>query len=290
MVSLPASWVKERKLSKGDVVHIELDNSHVLISADNASGEKKKTSIDAASQSIEVLQVLITHAYREGVDIITIKSVTSEIMKSIRSVVTTLLLGFEITNTQSNVCVIENLSEPSDNQYDPILRRLFLLIKEMVSLMQKDFVTAIYDNAEEIAAMKNQFDKFNLFCRRLLHKEVLPNAEHQLLLLSSLMQIAHNFDYLYTFALTKKVTVDKDVKDLLIHTQKYFDLLYTAYYKKDISLINTINQLKTKYQFGVCLEKIEKGSNAVLFSYLREIFRAIQLGSSPVLSILLDKE
>ncbi|HLD02663.1 MAG TPA: hypothetical protein VJC07_03125, partial [Candidatus Nanoarchaeia archaeon] len=70
----------------------------------------------------------------------------------------------------------------------------------------------------------------------------------------------------------------------------YFDLFYNAYYKREISSVHKINSSKFKFQLGECIDLLEKTKNPVVVSYIRELFRTIQIGSSPILAGLFDEK
>jgi hypothetical protein len=56
--------------------------------------------------------------------------------------------------------------------------------------------------------------------------------------------------------------------------------------------VHELNNLKKKYQFGECIKYLESssGKNTVIYSYIREIFRMIQIGASPILSELIESK
>ena len=74
--------------------------------------------------------------------------------------------------------------------------------------------------------------------------------------------------------------------------QEYFDLFYEAHFKQDIKNIHRINSIKDELHFGALLTQIEtaQGKKAVVLSKIRELFRLIQIGTSPILSELVEKE
>jgi aminoglycoside N3'-acetyltransferase len=54
--------------------------------------------------------------------------------------------------------------------------------------------------------------------------------------------------------------------------------------------VKQLNQLRKEFQYGKCLKYLEtkKGKNVVLHSFIRDIFRTIQLGQSSVISLILS--
>jgi hypothetical protein len=135
-------------------------------------------------------------------------------------------------------------------------------------------------------------DKFIYFCRRIItkktYKEKYPNLLWELL--TFLMHINHAYYYLYVYASKK---VKRKLSDNVLKIQEdaieYFSFYYDAFFKKDVKAIYKLNELKSKLHFGKCYDLIEKskGPEAVVLSKIREILRLIQIGGSPIYSIIL---
>ncbi|MBW3016786.1 hypothetical protein KY316_00295, partial [Candidatus Woesearchaeota archaeon] len=129
-----------------------------------------------------------------------------------------------------------------------------------------------------------------IFCRRTLIKEKYEKEPMlQWELLTFLMHINHGYYYLYKYAAEHKIQKDKNVIEMLRSLEDYYQMFYDSYYKKDTKIMLKINYLKEEFQFGKCITLLEKGKNPVLFSYIREIFRLIQLGTSPIRASLFEQ-
>lgn len=289
MISLPSKWIKENKLEKGDEIDLEEKQNELLISTKQSLKQKKEITININEENKQDITNILTHIYRKGFDKITINNIDSDLSKEIRNSVK-LLLGFEITEKQGKKCIIENISEPLEQKYEIMLKKIFLILKETHEIIQEDFKQENLKSIEEINEIKEQQDKFILFCRRLLVKE----KSEKLLdweFLTFLMHIQHTYFYLYKYAFENKIKPEKPILNLLEKLKDYFSLLEDAYYNKNIKSIHKINSLKREYQFGACLKEIEKSKNknSVLASYIRELFRLIQIGTSPILSKIIEK-
>ncbi len=292
MISLPANWVRQNNLDKGDEIDIEQADKDLIISTEVKKGEKKQITIQINNENKQDIKNILTHVYRKGFDKIIIKGINSDILKEIRNTTNQLLLGFELTQRNKNQYIIENISEPTEQKYELILQRIFSVIKETQDLIVQDFEQGKFQNIKEIEEIRNQQDKFILFCRRLLVKEKLEkNTVLQWELLTFLMHIQHNYYYLYKYAEKNKIK-NKKITEMLSKLKEYFELFEQAFDKKSIAFIHKINTLKQEYQFGKCLVLIEKSKNkeAIVFSYIRELFRLVQIGTSPLLAELLEKQ
>ena len=148
------------------------------------------------------------------------------------------------------------------------------------------------NNLEELQNSKDQCDRFILFCRRALNHGVeSKNSILEWEFLTFLTHIHHTYYYLFDYLIKNNLKIDKQTQSLILESKDYFKLLEQAYLTKNLDLINKINSQKNKYQFGKCLDLIskEKGNQSIIASYLREIFRLIQIASSPILADILDK-
>lgn len=290
-VYLPKKWIDKKGLKGGDSVKITETNTNLVIGSQVR--EKREASFEMNDEIRTQLKEILTHLYRRGFDKMTFSNCNAESIKIIQNVTSKYLLGFDITDRTKDRCVIENISEPADERYEVMLRRVFLINQEMIELIAGDFDGHSFSNMAEVESLKEQLDKFCLFCRRLLVKEQYErDSLFEWELLTFLMHIVHTLYYMYKYASEHKLTKDIELQRLFKELKNYFALFYDSYYKRDIKAIYKINSSKGKYQFGSCLEAIEKskGHNAIIASYIREVFRIIQIGTSPILSELLKEE
>ncbi len=293
MISLPSKWIKANNLDKGDEIDLEEKGNELVIGAEVLTKGKKEIKIDITPENKHDISPLLTHTYRKGFDRIILEGINPSLIKEIRTIADKLLLGFELTEKNSSKCIVENISEPSENKYEVMLRKLFMIINDSLETTLRDFESHKLQNLHEMEETKSQQDKFALFCMRLLTKS--PNEKNFALqweLIKSLMHIQHSIHYLYKFAAESKLKPEAHTISLLKELKEYFSFYQQAHYSRDIKAIHKINSLKNTYQFGKCLTAIEKskGKNAVIYSYIRELFRLIQIGTSPILAEILETD
>ena len=235
---------------------------------------------------------MLTHAYRKGFDVIEIKGIDKEGLSELRQLIEKTMLGFEIVKSFKNEAVMENISEPHHQKFETIMSKIFDNIKETFEIIVDEAKNNKFANFQEIESIKNQQDRFILFCRRIISRQKIESAETNWELLTFLTHIQHSIYYLYEYLNKNKIKISKETKEKLNQLNDYFNLYYKAYSEKNLQYINTINNQKNKYQFGECLKLIEKskGKETVVASYIREIFRLIQIGTSPILTEILEKK
>ena len=283
VISLPSKWTKENNVQVGDEIEVQEQNKTLYIEATARKKTAKEITIEITEENEHDLKHILTHVYRLGYDKITVKGKN---ISDVKKMANALLMGFEITSRDNNECIIENITEPEDQKYATVLRRIFLTIKETQEFLKRSIQEGKFSK-EENEELRNQVDKYVFFCRRIIYrqsnKEDILNWE----LLTFLMHIQHTHYYLYKYILEKGVKKDNALLPILKELQNYFDLFYQSYFSKDEKLIHKIQKMKDTYQFGKCLKLIDENKNHVIYSYIREIFRLIQLGTSPVLSLSL---
>ncbi len=289
-IYLPKKWVNGKGLKEGDNVDVIEKDTSLLIQTH--AHLKSEYHLDINQSNRSDLRTLLTHAYRKGFDTINLNGLDEKAQNELKELVHSLLLGFEITSTDKNSAVIENISEPTDQKFDVILKRLFFITQETIKLLIEDSNANKWKRMPEISDILSNHDRFLLFCRRILMKQYIETNPVLIWeLLTFLQSIQHNLAYLYKYLEKEKPKLGKETISLLADMENYFSLLSKAYLDKNIESIHLINEGKNKYQFGACIKSLErsKGKETVVLSYVREIYRLIQLGTSPILISYLDQ-
>jgi hypothetical protein len=239
------------------------------------------------------VRTILNHYYREGFEEIKCDGVDETIFSRIVTTVNQHLLGFEIVERDGSSCLLGNISEPEHKKYDVILRRIFLIVYETISMAHEDAKKGKFKSMNEVQELRDQLDKFILFCRRIVVKEQLEHSETlSWELLTFLNHIQHAAYYLYKFLYEKPTPLKEQTIDFLREAKDQFELYRDAYYKKDLAAIHEINKRKVAYQTGACITALEKakGKEAVALSYIRELLRLIQIGTSPLISMVLQEQ
>ena len=290
-IYLPKTWVDRKGLHSGDKVNLIEKESSLVIQSEALKNKEFHLFLNKGNENN--LSPLITHLYRQGYNKIIIESLNKDSHIEIKKIQEKLLLGFEITKKEKSSCTLENISEPSNQKYNVMIDKLFFLINEALSLLLEDSQLNKWQNMQDIQEIKDQHDKFSLFCKRIIVKE---SEQNNLILnwefLTFLTHIIHNIYYLYSHLNKTKSKISSKTIDLLKSCKKYFILFEESYKTKNIDAINKINLDKKEYHFGSCLKQLSlsKGNETIALSYIRELFRLIQIGTSPIISLIIDEK
>ena len=241
-VSLPATWVRKQQLKTESELSIVETNNGLLFSREEPIHQFALLIPITQTNRPDVMNIL-THVYRSGFDRITFTGIDESTARSVLRTTHEKLLGFEVVRKEKLVCEIANVSEPRKEQYDVLLRRIFLIIKEVHTLCLTDFSLGTFYHTNDIIDFRNQHDKLVLYLERVLTKQKHDSSSDWEILVS-LMHISHGYYYLYQYAsknCSKKSTL---AVSLLQQLQKYYSLLYDGYYLNDIECIHKINEQK----------------------------------------------
>ena len=275
-------------MKAGNEVEVEEQDGTLVIGPAATTAKKKEITVEITETNRHDIHLILAHLYRMGFDVIKLKGVSAGLMGVISTVVKDQLLGFEITERDAKHCTVTNISEPTEEKYEVLLRRVFLIIKETQAFVKQDFKTGKFGSFKEIEELRKQQDKFVYFCLRILTRERGQPIDWELL--KFLMHIEHAYYYLYAYAAEHPFKPSSRVIELLDGLEQYFQIYYDAFYKKDMTMIYKMHKLKSEYQYGKCYRYLEqsKGRETIVLAHIRELFRLIQIGASPILSGLFE--
>ena len=186
-ITLPRKWTSKFGINVGDEINVEESDKSLVISSDKIKGLSEiNISFDKLNQPL-VWRTIIG-AYRTGYDSININfdqekkykniyttladSKEKIIMSPIEMVqdVVSSLCGMAIIEQKTNYCVIKDLGEITNKEFDNTLRRIFFIIEGM-----GEDCLRLYNEKKEsivrgIEVADISIDKFVDFCLRVLNK------------------------------------------------------------------------------------------------------------------------
>ena len=275
MVSLPSTWIKAQRLKKGDEIEI-LEEDHSLLITTSKKGEltlKKEIKIPTPS---EYMNRLIDIPYMQGYDEIIIHFEDSKVMNLVVEEAEK-LLGMEIVNQAETSCTLKNVAEALEQEFDNILRRLFLLIKSMAEDSLEAIKEKDYERLKNIADLERMCNKYALFCLRIVNKYGYKNTKEEKFMfytIAVLEQLADHYTYICKHMAETKEKISSETisfyKDIVALTDQY----YQCFYKRDIK---SILAMKAHIDKLYKKEKIvlEQKKNIYLIHYLEHIMEKI---------------
>ncbi|MBD3318663.1 hypothetical protein GF342_02020 [Candidatus Woesearchaeota archaeon] len=247
MISLPSKWIKDRGLQKGQEVSIRESAGDLVISADVQGIKRTEITIPTAK---DYLNRFIDTPYIQGYDEVLVHFQDPAVIDKITRR-TDFLLGFEVVSQTSNSCLVKNVAQGMEDQFDVILRRLFLMVTNEAHETLDALQHKKYHQLLNIAQLDLMCHKYYLFLYRLLtrhgHKkrELLPSLY---LTIWSLEQVSDHLSYLCTFLADKKrkqnLVLWKECVDIISGFEKLYykrsDQANAVMKKKIVSFFTSI--------------------------------------------------
>lgn len=283
MISLPSKWIKANNLSKGDEVDLD-EKGNMLEIYPAKSNPKKEVEINITNLTESLIRTLITNAYRLGYDKIKLNFHDKSVLKTVQEVLDKNLIGFEIIKKINNGCEIENITEPSAEQFDNIFSKIFLNIDELF-ISAEQILSGKKQDFEDTERKIQQFDNF---CRRVIMKSnSQEKAQLRWAFHSELIHGQREIYHMLRFLSTNKRKKEKNTVLLFQECKKIFGLLKKTYLTKDEKLIEKIHEDEKKivYKKGYSLIK----SNSIEIHHILSAIRNFYLASSPLSGLLISR-
>jgi phosphate uptake regulator len=286
MVSLPAKWAREKGLKKGDTLEITQKENGLLMNLDKTK-HKDETSLDLSSLEESSIRTLLTNAYRLGYDKINIHFTDKDALKTIKELSEKNLLGFEVTSKSKKGCVIENITEPSLEQFDNIFSKVFSNIEDLF-IIGENLLNGKKDDYEDIDRKIQQFDNF---CKRVLVKNSLfENNFLQWSFHSSLIHGTRELYHLFEYLSKKKIKTSNYELLLLEKCKKMFGMIREAYDKEDIKILERVHEEEKEISYNKGYEALNKSTNPIVIHHLITATKHLYLANSPLMGILLTRQ
>ena len=286
MVSLPSKWAKKYNLSKGQEVDIKEVDNNLVISKEGID-IKKKVTLEIKDNSESLIRISIINAYRAGFDVIHINFKSNEEYKIILDVLRDYIIGFDVIKKELNSCTLENITEPSEDQFEVLFRKIFFNISSLINATELRLKNK---NSEykDLVLKTHQYDDF---CRRIISKKNYT-ASKSGFYWSFLSLLGHGQRELYhlnKFLDNNKVNFND--MEILNDLRKIFELLTDVYVKKDINKLEEIHKLEKILIFNKVYKKIQKSQkeNIVLY-HLAGAARNFYLSTSPLTGLIFDNK
>lgn len=284
MVSLPSKWARQYDVKKGDSLDIEEKQNTLIVSVE-ATKHKNHIEINVSSLTESSIRTILANVYRLGYDTVKVNYKDSKAFEIIQEVVHNNLLGFEIIRKKDNSCDIENITEPSQEQFDNIFNKIMLNIEELFNLVKLEF-NGEKSNYYDVEQKIQQFDNF---CKRVITKySLFDNYQLRWSFHVELIHAQRELYHMLKYLDKNKVKIDPSILNLLEECRKLFEDLRKAYSEKNIVLLEKIHEAEKKLVYKEGYVLLNKTKNPVVAHHILSAIRNFYLASSPLIGLFLE--
>jgi len=277
VISLPHHWVKEQNIQKGDELNVEPIEKGLIVSLTQLRQKEKVLNIDVSSYSQRTTLNLLNYAYRNGYLRMNIKFKDEKQLQYITKTVRNKLLGFEVVEEKKNSCLVQNIAEPSHKQLPIIIRKIFLIIKQVGEQILEDIQQNSTTNYQRIIQSKTTVDNFTNFVRRTIISTTYGGREQSYFLwtfICKLSLVHHAYFYFYQ-EYSKNKRGNPQLIPIIDKVNCLFNDVYHSFYKKSYDNLDLID--KEKHNIYTTIFSLKKDDSLY---YLFELTRNIQMASS----------
>jgi phosphate uptake regulator len=243
LVSLPSAWAKKHGITKGDeIVLEEKDNKLVLSSSKIPAGS-------TATIDITNLTPLVKRAlgalYKKGYDEFTIHFADHDELERAYEVIREEFTGFEVVHHGKNHLVAREISQPHADQFDTVLRRQFLVIKDFAN----DIANALEGKdaawLQRLTLRDKDVNKLADFCRRLINKHQSSQTSTGLyFIVEQLEKISDRYRDISSFASQQRLAPSKTLLKAYREVMEYLDEFYRCFYQFSLPAMNKFVERK----------------------------------------------
>ncbi len=306
-ITLPINWARKWGLGSGqDVELIEKENG-LFISAEKKNSYSHTSFEITPDMEIPTIWKYFMSAYRQGYDELVVRfqpgltfdnpykffstfspdyNLPRSRMKktsyeAIQDIVNR-FIGWEIIEHSIERCIIKDLGDVSTKEFDNSLRRVFLLLLQMVEEVDNAVKTNQPKSLRHMHEIDVNTDKFVDYCLRVLNKTGLKDQKNTDLLYSTLYLLEMIGDEFKMISNHLMGDFDKSsMKNLQRACElifKQINLFYEVFYKFSLEKINEICKCdKETYEIVTIphYNKVYRGEEIEVLSHMRRISRHI---------------
>ena len=286
-VTLPIKWVKAHGVDKTAEIDIEEQNSNLVIETESKP-QKKEAEINLDSDYALFIRYIITNAYRAGYDVLKLNLKNKEQIKVIQEIIDKSLMGFEITQIKENSCVIESISEPSEEKSDVILRRVFLIIKASLGSISGYINNHAKIDINELDKNTIKVDQYSYFCRRNISKTHYSEKSYfQWMIYSYLVLIQHSASRMASSILENKKP-SKHFGKIFSEAFSMFNNFYEGYFEKDLKKLAVIDSKGEELLYQRVYPLFNNNKDGVALYHLAELIRLVYITTSPTIGSFIE--
>lgn len=277
-VTLPAKWVKRYNVNPKDFLNMEEQGNALIVSTEEDHKISSSTEFDITGLNERAIDRVIRALYQKGADEIILKYKEKDTLDStLKKKVPVFniiqnrlnhLINFEVIDQGEDFCKIHDVATSSSKEFYPMIRRAFLLLREMGNTMHK---AILEDDKEALKSIQHKHDvisKFVIFCLRTLNKEgyktdiegVFRYQPDKVIFYYYNIQAIHEITDLFNesarLLLITDAKLKKDTCELFDEMLKNLDIFYELFYKFDVDKVNQLS--KRRYEIENWFTQMQK--------------------------------
>ena len=286
ILTLPIAWARENGLKPGDEVDLIVTEQNLMIYPQKHQQKKRTITLELRNDDFHLFRAELIEAYTLGYDTLIVNSPVKNAKKYLEEITSHFFIGFELVKHKNAVYELENISEPEEQKFDTIFRKMFQLCLEV-------FRNLVEGNDGQVQDKLEKMEKYNNFCKRCITKRIFSVEKeaipHLWLLLSYLTKFKIAFAAF--IADMGKGKLEKEDVKILKSLQDELSQLHHSFYTYDIELATRVyegNKKLLHQKIYALKPKDRKGMMA--YSHIFEFQRLVSYMTAPIIALSLHRK
>ncbi len=292
VVSLPSKWVKKYNVMKGAELDAE-ERGQQMVFSTMLQSDSERIKVDFSELNSEVIRRwVLASLHKSGYDEIEITYKDSSVIKVIQETIRDLLTGFAIVEQGKNVCVIRVVAEEQEKEFETVLRRAFLVVKNMGE--------GIYDYAKEnrlerlneLLVLEKTNNQLTNFCERILNKRGYSNYKRTCfayVVAWNLEKVCDNYkEICELLSANPKSKVSCPVIEMIKTANDYFGRYYELFYKFEINRLSELDRERNAFRKKTSeMLKSSRGTDTAVLCSLKDFVEKVSDFSASFIALKL---
>ncbi len=245
-ISLPVSWVKQNKINENMELEVVENGRELKILLHQPKDQfVKKISV---GQNEIFTKNHLSDLYRLGYDQLQISYKNPRVLDQINERIID-CIGYEVIEQKDGSCIIKNIAEGKEEEFDNILRKVFLLLVTASSGTYEALNGKQLQRLVEIRAMEQMNNRWTDFCLRIINKGGLNKGRvtSAYTLIQTLERVADEYKYICdAFLNEKRINITKESLDYFNKLNDFLRAFYNFYYNYDPKIDPLLIKKKTQ--------------------------------------------
>lgn len=239
-ISVPARWIREQGLSKGDSVAVTEDNEGRILIEARPQQRLAEAHINAGKMSETLLRKTLHRLYEEGYCRIVV-SFEKPVVRSTQGMPIPLkerltylagrLIGLELIGWSTNEAELQVIISESSMSLHHVMRKAFLMTEEFMKVVENALGST--DGVDTYQEMHDSITKFVCLGKRQIRLNSTSKQEYLVLVL-----IDKVADHLRILCENFPLHITASSKDHMVAINESFRLFSKGYWSRDRSLLN----------------------------------------------------
>lgn len=275
VVSLPSKWARKYGVLKGGELEVEERGQQVVFST-AARTESEKIRIDASKIDGQVLRRwVLASLHQTGYDEIEVLYADSETLDIIQDTIKEMLIGFAIVEQGKNRCVIRIVAEEQEKEFEPMLRRAFLVTKSMGDGIYEYLQEGKLARLKDLLALERTNNQLTNFCERILNKKGYGDDKKRCfayIIAWNLEKLCDHYKKICEhLSGSKSAKLRKEVIEMVKGANDFFGSYYELFYKFEFVKLSELARQKAAFsKKTIALLKGSSSAEAIVLCTLDE--------------------